>query len=142
MDRTTRENWIGVVTILTVACVGCGVAENGPQRHQIRGNVTYDGRPLPAGKISFAPDTEQGNSGPGGYADIVDGRYDTSQDGKGVVPGPHRVRIEGYDGEPSARNDFHRYGNMVFRVHRESIEIPANASEHDFAVPNPPNEDE
>ncbi|MCC9606519.1 hypothetical protein LOC68_17450 [Blastopirellula sp. JC732] len=128
------------IALLAAACGACAPADNGPRRYRMQGEITYDGQPLPAGRISFAPDTEQGNSGPGGYADIVDGYYDTNNNGKGVVPGPHNVRIEGYDGQPSPKNDFYRYGTMVFRVHREQIEVPEKASTHNFDVPNPPNE--
>lgn len=129
------------LALLATACGACSPANDGPQRYRIQGEITYDGQPLPGGRISFDPDAEQGNSGPGGYADIVDGYYDTNNSGKGVVPGPHKVRIEGYDGEPSRQNDFYRYGTMIFRVHREQIEVPEKASSKNFDVPNPPNEE-
>ena len=45
-----------------------------------------------AGRVIFEPDTTQGNSGPGGYANIRDGYYETLR-GKGAVGGPHRVRV-------------------------------------------------
>ncbi|PQO44063.1 hypothetical protein [Blastopirellula marina] len=139
MPSTTFASRLLVVAIL--AAVGCSSANDGPQRYRIQGEITYDGKPLPGGRISFAPDTELGNSGPEGYADIIDGYYDTNNGGKGVVPGAHNVRIEGYDGEPSPRNDFYRYGNMVFRVHRDKIEVPEKASSKNFDVPDPPNEE-
>jgi hypothetical protein len=39
--------------------------------------VTRAGEPLALGRISFEPDTAQGNRGPGAYGDIVAGRYET-----------------------------------------------------------------
>ena len=55
---------------------GCGGSG-----HRISGKVTLDGKPVPAGKIYFIPDTAKGNSGPTRYADIVDGAYDTGATG-------------------------------------------------------------
>ncbi|MEW4563845.1 hypothetical protein AB1K70_15025 [Bremerella sp. JC770] len=116
--------------------IGCSTGDDGPKRYRVSGDVLYDGKPLPAGKIFFAPDTAAGNSGPGGYTDIVDGRYDTNWDNaKGVVPGPHTVRVEGFDGQSSARNDFHPKGNMLFPVYRDEIDVPEETSEHDFDIP-------
>jgi len=74
----------------------CGCSRNkGPERHSIRGTVTFKGEPVPLGQIAFEPDASQGNQGPGGYADIIAGRYTTHM---GAVSGPHRVRISGQSG--------------------------------------------
>jgi len=75
---------------------GCNVQESGPDLHQVTGSVTYDGEPLKAGRITFTPDSSQGNAGPTGYAVIRDGKYDTAvQGGKGVVAGAVKVLISG-----------------------------------------------
>ncbi|WDI44490.1 hypothetical protein [Bremerella sp. P1] len=129
--------WPIVATFMALfATVGCSSGDDGPKRYRVSGDVLYDGEPLPAGKIFFTPDTEAGNSGPGGYTDIVDGRYDTDWDNaKGVVPGPHTIRVEGFDGQSSAKNDFHPKGNMLFPVYRDEIDVPEESSEHDFDIP-------
>jgi hypothetical protein len=58
---------------------------------------------VPAGTITFTPDSVKGNSGPQGFARIIDGRYTTAaRDGKGTVGGPHLVTVWGFDGiEPT-----------------------------------------
>ena len=130
---------IVATSIVLLATIGCSSADDGPKRYQVSGDVIYDGKPLPAGKIFFAPDTEAGNSGPGGYADIFDGHYDTNVgSAKGVVPGPHTVRVEGFDGQSSAKNDFHPKGNMLFPVYSDEIDVPEESSQHDFDIPRKP----
>ena len=136
MPRQENLRPIVAATLAMLATIGCSSREDGPQRYRISGDVMYDGKPLPAGKIFFSPDTEAGNSGPGGYADIVDGHYDTSSGrAKGVVPGAQDVRVEGFDGQPSLKNDFHPKGNMLFPVFTDHIEVPESASEHHFDIP-------
>ncbi|MFN3150701.1 hypothetical protein [Bremerella sp.] len=131
--------WPIVATLMLFATIGCSSRDDGPKRYRVSGDVIYDGKPLPAGKIFFSPDTDAGNSGPGGYTDIVDGKYDTNWDNsKGVVPGPHKVRVEGFDGQSSAKNDFHPKGNMLFPVYSDEIDVPKEASEHSFDIPRNP----
>lgn len=131
--------WPIAATLMLFATIGCSSRDDGPKRYRVSGDVIYDGKPLPAGKIFFSPDTGAGNSGPGGYTDIVDGKYDTNWDNsKGVVPGPHKVRVEGFDGQSSAKNDFHPKGNMLFPVYSDEIDVPQEASEHSFDIPRNP----
>lgn len=80
-----------VSAMLSVA-VGCG--SGGLQLTDISGDVAFDGLPVPAGEIEFYPkDPEL----PKGYAEIVDGQYDTSlEGGKGIVLGEYEVRVSGY----------------------------------------------
>ncbi len=85
--------------LLVLPLAGCG--GDGTQR--VSGTVKFKGAPVPKGKIYFAPDTAKGNSGPTGYADIVDGAFDTSATGgRGSVKGSVVVAIEGFD--PSQTN--------------------------------------
>ena len=83
--------------VLAFGFVGCG-GDDGPRQFNINGSVTYKGEPLEAGRISFLPDADRGNSGPVGYAIIQDGKYDTtSAGGKPSIFGPIKVYITGYD---------------------------------------------
>lgn len=76
---------------------GCG----GSDTQRVQGTVTFKGQPLPAGKIYFYPDGSQGNTGTAGFAEIVNGKFDTAADGgNGTVSGAARVTIEGYDPTP------------------------------------------
>lgn len=72
---------------LVTTLAGCG--PRGPERFQLTGKVTFDGRPVPSGLIRFEADATQGNSGPVGCATIKDGRYTTAEQGsKGALKGP------------------------------------------------------
>src|SRR4051812_13383796 len=73
---------------------GCAASE----RNDVSGEITYDGKPVPAGRIYFTPDLDKGNDGPQGYAPIKDGKYDTRKDGQGATGGPMIVVIKGYNG--------------------------------------------
>jgi hypothetical protein len=78
--------------LITVALVGCG--SGAPEFHQLKGNVTFDGKPVVYGTIEFIPDAAKGHQGPAGNADIVDGVYDTTvAGGKGLSKGPHIARV-------------------------------------------------
>ncbi len=90
-----------VLAMLSVVSIaGCG-GGSGPELYNVQGTVKFNGEPVPYGRIEFEPDTTKQNSGGPGYADIVDGRYDTSAiGGRGVVGGPHIVRITGMERKP------------------------------------------
>lgn len=75
---------------------GCGGGD-GSGRIDVSGKATFAGQPIVYGQIDFTPDNAKGHKGPAGYADIVNGTFDTSlATGSGVVPGAHIVRITAY----------------------------------------------
>jgi len=122
-----RNRWAVVaVPLVALACgslLGCG---GGTKLNRVSGRVTFNGQPVPAGKIYFTPDAAKGNSGPAGFADIKDGAYDTSAaGGQGVAPGPVAVRIEGTDGSKA-----------LFVGYQTSVELPQGSSTQDFEVPS------
>ena len=114
---------------------GCGqVASDGPDRFHVSGSVTFDGRPVPHGTIVFEPDVAAGNQGPQGYATIQDGKFDTRNEGKGVVGGQHKVRLDGLESlgtGASAKVLFENYQQSA-DLSRESatleIQVPASAA--------------
>lgn len=110
---------------------GCG-GDDGPPRSDISGTVTFKGQPVPVGKIFFEPDTAKGNAGPQAFADIKDGEYSTAETGKGMVGGPHLVRISGWDGKASGDMTM---GNSIFVDYRTEVDLPKEASVQDFLVP-------
>ncbi|UUO04701.1 hypothetical protein M4951_15040 [Blastopirellula sp. J2-11] len=83
-----------IATIFAVAVFassGCG--PSGPDMGHVFGTVTYEGKPLPTGTVSFVPETE---GQPMAFAQIqADGTYEaaTKSFGKGVPVGNHRVMI-------------------------------------------------
>src|SRR5262245_20640722 len=87
---------LSLVLLYFAVLTGCSPGE---RVYQLSGTVTYAGKPIPVGHIIFEPDANSGNKGGSGFAKIKDGHYDTSiLDGRGVLGGPHVVRIQGLDG--------------------------------------------
>ena len=83
------------IACLAIVC-GCGRGD-GSGRIDVSGKATFDGQPIVYGQIDFTPDNSKGHKGPAGYAEIVDGRFDTARTGgRGIVPGAHVVRLTAY----------------------------------------------
>jgi len=82
------------VWILSVVAIGCG--DGRPERLLVSGQVLIDGEPLTHGFVRFVP--EKGRVSSGGLDE--QGRYTLGcyEVGDGVVPGGHRVEVNG--GEP------------------------------------------
>lgn len=119
-----------VVTIASVT--GCGGSSM--KSYNVSGDVTFDGAPLPRGTIQFLPDAAKGNKGPAGFANVVDGKFDTKTSGKGTVGGPHKVVISGFDGkaDPSAEL---LLGNQLFGDYRTDADLPMEDGTQNFDVP-------
>ena len=75
-----------------LAVAGCGGGSTSAS-----GNVTYDGRPVERGAITFLP---ADGRGPAAGAEIRDGRYQADDLG----PGTKVVQIEAFDDIPYARS--------------------------------------
>jgi hypothetical protein len=86
---------------------------------------------VPRGTIAFEPDTQAGNSGPGGYGTITDGRF-TTHPRMGAVSGAQFVRIAGFDGQATAELID---GKPLFPEHTTTVDLPAKAATIDFEVP-------
>lgn len=129
IDHFPRRILFTCAILAAFAIAGCG--PGGPQRFQLSGEVSYNGEPVPAGEISFTPDSSQGNTGPGAVAIIKAGRYET-EPGKGVVGGPHTVKISGFDGKVLPESDI---GVMLFKPSIQSADLPRESGEFNFTVP-------
>ncbi|MFN3153028.1 hypothetical protein [Bremerella sp.] len=114
--------------LLCLTLAGCNFGDSSVH---LTGKVMYDGKPVPRGTITFSPDTQQGNSGHGSKAIINDGTY-TTRESFGLVGGPHVVRIEGFDGVAHGDNSD---GQILFRPHEESYDLPMESGEFDFDIP-------
>ena len=118
---------------LCVAALGCGGAASGPPRYTVSGKVTFNGRPVNSGSISFSPDTSQKNSGPGSFAPIRDGAYCTPR-GQGTVGGPHVLTITGFDRLPGSGAP----GEVIpalFSSYSLTVDLPREDATHDIDVP-------
>lgn len=117
------------------AALGCG--SNGSR---VSGKITFQGKPVPAGKIYFTPDGSKGNTGQTGYATITDGTYDTSASGgMEVGQGPMIVAIEGLD--PSQRGSAEKGDTSgeetvkaLFARYETTLDVSGNTTK-DFDVP-------
>ena len=122
----------GVASLFVCLFVGCGEAGN-----QVSGAVTFDGKPVPAGKVYFIPDESKGNSGAPGYANIVDGKYDTSAaGGRGAPPGAVKIVVEGND--PSAvpaGSSPDVITKPLFAGYETTADIAEGETTHDIDVP-------
>lgn len=93
LRRTRLWSILGLLSV--AGCAGSELAlEN------LHGKATFAGDPIVYGSIEFVPDSEKGHKGPAGAAEIVEGTYDTRKGGRGVVSGPHKVRITAYQEKP------------------------------------------
>ncbi|NBW95669.1 MAG: hypothetical protein EBR28_02800 [Planctomycetia bacterium] len=125
---------VGVVVAAILIAGGCSARQEGPQRFAVSGQITFDGKPVPAGRITLEPDTAAGNSGPAGYGNIIAGRF-TTYPRMGAVAGPHVVRISGFDGVPAGEMV---EGKPLFAEYMTKVELPAKAATVDFEVPRIP----
>ncbi len=125
-----------VCLLLAVMMLGC--SESGPERYKLSGSVTYGGKPVPAGNITFDPDSSQGNSGPGSVVEIKDGRYSSEPD-QGILGGAYVVVVNGYDGVSieSGEGGMQPMGQPMFPAFETRSDFPKSDSTHDFEVPAP-----
>jgi len=107
------------------AMSGCSKEE---KLHRVSGTVTHNGKPIPKGLIFFDPKT----NGPQGFANIVDGKYDTVQQGKGVRGGSYDVRVNGFDGKVANEAPF---GQALFPEYTGTKDLPQEDSTYDLEVP-------
>jgi hypothetical protein len=98
-----RQVRLGTAFGLLVFVAGCSGASDIKLVDQ-SGKVTFAGQPVVYGSIEFVPDTEKEHKGPAGFAEIIEGSYDTRKGGRGVVSGPHKVRVTAYDENPPPAN--------------------------------------
>jgi hypothetical protein len=124
--RATASILVVVFAVMLSSCTSEKI-------YNLSGAVTFQGKPVPAGHIVFEPDSSAGNSGAAGYATIKGGHYDTRIDGgRGIVGGPHVVRILGLDGVP--RGELLN-GVPVFPEYSTTADLPKENGTQDFQVP-------
>ncbi len=98
----------------------------------VAGTVTFDGQPVPSGRIYFNPDFSKQNDGPQGFADIKNGTFDTRQGGRKSPTGAVVARVEGFDGK-TTNPQF--YGNPLFQPYEIKLDLPREASTQKLEVP-------
>ncbi|MFN3151761.1 hypothetical protein [Bremerella sp.] len=126
---------VGILAVATLLLTGCG-AEKASNVFSVSGNITYDGKPIPKGNISFAPDASRNNQGPGASAEINDGKY-AMMPGKGISGGAYVLTINGYDGVPIASGEggMDPNGKVLFESYKMTVDLPREDTQHDLEVP-------
>lgn len=128
-----------VAPAVLAACFLCGCG--GEEGYNVSGNVTFDGKPIPAGTIYFIPDTAKSNTGATGYAKIENGHFDTAAPGgKPTAGGAMMVGIEGID--PAAKGTPEKGDTSgeelvksLFPYYQTGAELPKSDTTMDFEVP-------
>lgn len=119
---------------IILLCVGCSGEGSGVDRYEIQGNVTFNNEPVPAGQIIFEPDTKNGGQGPAAIAEIKNGQYQIPEN-KGIVGGPHVVRIIGYKGIAMGDSEVDGGGEMLFPEYSKPVKLEKKNSILDVLVP-------
>lgn len=119
------ENAVWLVLLGLAVCLGCSRQE---KLFRVSGVVTHHGQPVAKGVIHFDPRAE----GPAGFANIVDGKYDTSEQGQGVRGGEYDIRVNGFDGKEANEAPF---GQPLFPEYTGTKEFPKQDSTYDLDVP-------
>jgi hypothetical protein len=133
MPSFSAVPFLRIAPLLACCClVGCG----GDEGNRVSGNITFQGKPVPAGKIYFIPDSSKGNEGATGWADIRDGKYDTATEGgSGAVSGPMIVAIEGIDPNPPPGAAEDVTTTVLFPRYETTADLPDGDSTKDIDVP-------
>ena len=116
---------------------GCG--DGLPERVIVTGKVTYQGKPLPTGTISFSPKTERATRPSLAYL-LEDGTYKmtTFRADDGTQPGEYSVAVIAYDEGPlSNAEQWRRQGKKLipekyFKHATSGLE--ATVPEHDVEL--------
>jgi hypothetical protein len=130
MRASPRGPAVAGLALGLVALAGCGAGEE--KLYRVSGTVTYNGKPVAKGLIFFDPDGTKGTAGAQGFANILNGRYDTVEMGKGVRGGAYVVRVNGFDGKEANEAPF---GQPLFLEYTGSAELPKEDSTYDLNVP-------
>jgi hypothetical protein len=114
--------------LVWVACLVVFAACSQEEKlYRVSGNVTFAGKPIPKGLIFFDPKAE----GPQGFANIVEGKYDTAVQGKGVRGGSYDIRVNGFTGIEKNEAPF---GDALFPEYTGTKDLPKEDSTFDLDV--------
>ena len=125
---------IGAFVALLTA-LGCGATKDARTLFAVSGNVTFGGKPVPAGFVTFEPNTSQKNVGPGCGASIKNGYYETEKN-KGITGGPYFVTVSGSDGIPTTIDDEDApQGASLFPPYKTQFDFPKEDTRWNIDVP-------
>jgi hypothetical protein len=127
--RMSLARMIAPAALLAAVCWGCGPGGGGraPDLIPVKGKVSYKGRPLTKGTVTFEPD----GFGRPARGDLqADGTFvlTTLKEGDGVVAGEHRISITGVEKALAKDRAFIKYASpntsrVTAEVDREHTEF-------------------
>lgn len=82
---------------MVAMAAGCG-SDSGGADASVTGSVTFKGKPVANGTVSFSP---QEGKGPGAEAAIADGKYSISK----AASGKNKVVVQGFTGMPGSTGE-------------------------------------
>jgi len=124
-----RERFTAWLVLLLGLAAGCGGGAGG-SRHHVSGTVTYAGKPVANGRVTFDPVNDP--KGMQGYAPIKDGKYDTRVGGLGTTGGNVVIRVEGYSGEGATAEEPN--GKPLFSEFSTKADLPREDTTKDIVV--------
>lgn len=96
--RSSRQCRLLLCLLAGILVIGCTHSGNGgPPRTRVFGKVTFQGKPIPFGVISFIPDP--GANLPADGATIRNGQYVVDNNG-GIQLGGYQIQITGWSQDP------------------------------------------
>jgi len=127
-----HDRFAAAFGLAAALAVLAGCSQSGPTYYHVAGTVTFGGQPVPKGTVTFEPDAAKGVRGQMGYADLVQGKFDTRTAGKGVLGGAYVIRVLGYDGKAAYEAP---YGNGIFPEYTINRDLPKEDSTLTIDVP-------
>jgi hypothetical protein len=107
---------------------GCGRTKTYP----LTGNVTFDGKPIPRGTITFLPKTDQTNTGSYSMAVVKEGNFKIEKGKLGLNEGTYSVIVTGTDG---IVEEFHPEGLPLFTDYHTEFVFNKELLQFDIEVP-------
>tara|TARA_R110002095_G_scaffold181742_1_gene159013 strand:- start:677 stop:1120 length:444 start_codon:yes stop_codon:yes gene_type:complete len=128
--QTFPSNRYRFLFMLCLFCptAGCGGSQSDLKKYHYSGTVTFEGKPVPVGYISFEPDSVPG---PGSMAKISEGFYQTLPN-KGLLGGPYKISISAFDGQVAA-GDLGD-GTLIFEDYELKQTIPRENQTLNFEI--------
>ena len=119
-----------VFSTALLVLLGC---DSAPPMAQISGTVTFKGKPIPAGNVTFTPDVDA-RGGKLRMFTVKDGKFDSSKESDpGILPGNYDVTIAGYDG---VQIPMFYQGKQIFNAVQDKHVVTEGKSTKDFSVPD------
>jgi hypothetical protein len=125
--RGLTRRLLGGAALFALA-VGCSAKQ---EMAQVSGKVTFQGKPVPAGWISFTPEPGKGSVR---VCQIKDGVYDSSkEENPGIYPGKNLIKIAGFNGKKEFRWG---QGKQIFNPVDDTLDVAPGSMTKDFEIPD------